>query len=149
VVVFADYTEPSREFNALWKSYDDLSRAVTASPLPKPIAVNCFTASTSSLSPELFSRGGARCEPRAGIGGGFCASCDFFFFPNGSRILSLEVLAGCSFSFSLSTAVGRGWWCQPARRLVMVTLNAPVTAKRRGNASQLGRRRCRGSRELE
>jgi len=85
-VIVADYAEPNREFNALWKSYDDLSRAATASSLLKPIDVNCFTASTSSPSPRVFSWGGARCEPRAGIGGGFCASCDFFFFPNGSRI---------------------------------------------------------------
>ena len=86
MVVFADYAEPNREFSALWKSYDDLSRAATASSLPKPIPVNCFTASTSSLSPKVFSWGGIRCEPRAGIGGGFWLSCDFFFFPNGSRI---------------------------------------------------------------
>jgi hypothetical protein len=80
------YAEPTREFKALWKSYDDLSRAATASFLLKPIIVNCFTASTSSPSAKVPSRGGVRCEPRAGIGGGFCPSCDFFFFPNGSRI---------------------------------------------------------------
>jgi len=70
-VVVADYAEPNREFNALWKSYDVLSRAATASSLPKPIPVNCFTVSTSSPSPTVFSWGGAKCEPRAGIGGGF------------------------------------------------------------------------------
>ena len=84
-VSFADYAEPTREFKALWKSYEDLSRAATASSLLKPININCFTASTSSSTPG-FSRGGVRCEPRAGIGGGLCVSCDFFFFPNGSRI---------------------------------------------------------------
>jgi hypothetical protein len=54
-VGFANYTEPTREFNALWKSYEDLSRAATASSLLKPITVNCLTASTSSVSAEEFS----------------------------------------------------------------------------------------------
>lgn len=103
------YTEPTREFNALWKSYEDLSKAATAWSLLNPIAVNCFTTSKSSFSVEPCSCGGVRCEPRLGIGGGFCVSCDFFFFPNGSRILSLEVLVVCSFSFNLSAVVGRGF----------------------------------------
>ena len=79
------YIEPTREFNALWKSYEDLSRAATAWSLLKPIDVNCLTASTSSLSVEEISWGGVRWEGRGGIGG-LCASSDFFFFPNGSRI---------------------------------------------------------------
>lgn len=81
----AHYIEPTREFNALWKSYEDLSRAATAWSLLKPIDVNCLTASTSSLSVEEISWGGVRWEGRGGIGG-LCASSDFFFFPNGSRI---------------------------------------------------------------
>ena len=81
----ANYTEPVREFNALWKSYEDLSRAMTASSLVKPIAINCFTTSTSSLSVG-FSWGGDRYGARLGIGGGLGASSDFFFFPNGSLI---------------------------------------------------------------
>lgn len=53
LVGFENYPVPTKEFNALWKSYEDLSRAATASSLLKPIAVSCFTASTSSFSVEF------------------------------------------------------------------------------------------------
>jgi hypothetical protein len=56
----------------------------------------------------LESRGGIECESWTGTGGGLCVSCDFFF-PNGSQILSLEDLVGCSFTFGSSTIVGRGF----------------------------------------
>jgi len=65
-----------------------------------PIAVICFTASTSSSLAGVIvlcgsSRGGARVD-----GGGKGSWCLFFFFPNGNRILSLECLVGASFNFS-------------------------------------------------
>lgn len=52
---FADYPAPNRESNARWKWYEDFSKAATASSLVNPILVNCFTASTSSLSGKSYS----------------------------------------------------------------------------------------------
>lgn len=49
-VVSVDHPEPTREFNAFWRSYEDLSKAATASSLLNPIPVNCFTTSASSFS---------------------------------------------------------------------------------------------------
>jgi len=67
----------------------------------KPIAVSCFTASTSSSTAGEEVLSGSSCGGVSSWAGGSTGSCCcFFFLPKGSRILSLECLGGGSLGFS-------------------------------------------------